>query len=152
MIARLFKNTHIKIGYKTKNTIQNNLQYKEHNTNKYTNSGIYQMKCHGCSLRYIGQTGRNFKTRFKEHIQDIKYNKPKSKYAEHILDTQHSYNTIETTMDILQIQKKGPILNTLERYYIYNLSKDKLQLNDTYIDTYNPIFNIIRNQNIQVTH
>jgi hypothetical protein len=55
-------------------------------------------------------------------------------------------------MDILQYERKGPILNTLERYYIYNLSKDKLQLNDTHIDTYNPIFKIIRNQNIQDTH
>jgi hypothetical protein len=57
------------------------------------------------------------------------------KFAQHILDTQHTYDTIEKTMDILHIEKKGPLLNMWERFYIHNLSVKKLQMNDTYKDT-----------------
>jgi hypothetical protein len=31
-------------------------------TDKYEKSGIYQMKCPDCPLKYIGQTGRTFYT------------------------------------------------------------------------------------------
>jgi hypothetical protein len=36
-------------------------------------------------------------------------------------------------------------MNTLERYHIYRITKDGRQMNDTYSETYNPIFNIINN-------
>jgi hypothetical protein len=102
-ITTLFKNTNIRIEYKTRNTVQNILQPRKHDIDKYNNIGIYQMKCNSCQLRYIGQTGRNFTTRYKEHIQAIRSSRPNSKYAQHILDTQHTYGTMEDTMDILHI-------------------------------------------------
>jgi hypothetical protein len=93
-------------------------------------------------LRYIGQTGRTFKDRYKEHIQAIRTNKHTSKYAQRLLDTGHAYSTFEETMDIIQTTKKGYLLNTLEQFYIYDLSKKKLQMNATYTDTHNPIFDL----------
>jgi hypothetical protein len=68
-ITRLFKNTNIRIAYKTKNTIQNHLQPRKHDTNKYNNSGIYQVKCNSCQLRYIGQTDRNIKSTYRQYVQ-----------------------------------------------------------------------------------
>jgi hypothetical protein len=69
-ITKMLKETNIKIAYWTKSTIQNLvkpcLQWGE-----YEESGIYQMRCMDCPLKYIGQTGRTFKTRCKEHIQAI---------------------------------------------------------------------------------
>jgi hypothetical protein len=64
-ITRLFKNTNIRTAYETKNTIQNHLQPKKHDIDKYNHSGIYQIKCNSCQLKYIGQTGRNFRTGYK---------------------------------------------------------------------------------------
>jgi hypothetical protein len=55
-------------------------------------------------------TGRNFLTHFKEHIKAINPNKPNSKFAQNILDTKHTYDTISKTMDKLHI-KKGPPAN-----------------------------------------
>jgi hypothetical protein len=66
-------------------------------------------------------------------------------WTQHILDTQHAYGTIEDTLDILHIEKKGPLKNTLERFHIYKLSQENMQLNDTYTDIHNPIFNLITN-------
>jgi hypothetical protein len=103
------------------------------------------MNCKDCQLKYVGQTGRNFRTRYKEHIQAIRANKPNSKYAQHILDTQNTYSNIQETMDILHIEKKGPLMNTLEQFHIYSLWKENLQLNDIYTDIHNPIFNVIIN-------
>jgi hypothetical protein len=80
-------------------------------TDIYNQSGIYQLKCNDCSLKYIGQTGRTFKTRYKEHIYAIRTNKLNSKYAEHILDTGHTYGTINETVDVMRIKKEGRLLN-----------------------------------------
>jgi hypothetical protein len=96
--TKLFKDTH-----------QNNLQNTEHDTKpekqhtqseKY-NSGIYQLKCLDCQLKYIGQTGRAFHTRCKEHILAIKNNDGNSGYSNHILNTGHKYGPITDTMDIV---------------------------------------------------
>jgi hypothetical protein len=43
-------------------------------------------------------------------------------------------------MEIIKTERKGWYFNTLERYYIYEISKDNLHMNDTNIDTHNPIF------------
>jgi hypothetical protein len=111
-ITRLFKNTNLRIAYKTNNTIRNHLQPKNHDTDKYKYncSGIYQIKCNSCQLKYIGQTGRNFRTPYKEHIRAIHSNKTTSRYAQHILDTRHTYGTIEDTLDILHFEKKRPVI------------------------------------------
>jgi hypothetical protein len=46
-------------------------------------------------------------------------------------------------MDILQIAKKGKYINKLEKFYIYKTTKQNLQLNDTYTDIHNPIFDTL---------
>jgi hypothetical protein len=50
--------------------------------NKYESSGIYKLKFLTCQGLYAGQTGRNFKARYKEHIREIRYNKLKAEYAQ----------------------------------------------------------------------
>jgi hypothetical protein len=98
------------------------------------------MKCNDCPLKYIGQTGRTFNTRFKEHIYNIKCNNSNTGYSIHILDARLSYDTIENTMDVIRIGQKGKYLNTLEKYYIYKINKTGLLMNDMNIDEHNPIF------------
>jgi hypothetical protein len=45
-------------------------------------------------------------------------------------------------------------MNTWERFHIHRLSRDGLQLNDTYADTHNPIFTLINSysQEINTDH
>jgi hypothetical protein len=101
------------------------------------------LKCNGCPKTYVGQTGRTFRTRFKEHIHDIRNSRHHSKYAQHILDTGHECGTIDQTMEVLHVENKGYRLNTLEKFEIYKLKQDNLQLNDAYTVTQNPIFDIL---------
>jgi hypothetical protein len=58
-ITKLFKNTQIRVAFHAKNTISNILKHHAQ-TDKYNNSGTYQMKCLDCPLKYVGQTGRTF--------------------------------------------------------------------------------------------
>jgi hypothetical protein len=141
-IAKLFKNTKVKTAFRTNNTIKRILKPKPQIElgNKYNSPGVYKLKCNDCHLQYIGQTGRSFLTRYKEHIRAIRYNKEASGYAQHILNTRHSYGNIEDVMDIIKTERKGKHLDTLEKYHTFCTYK---HLNDNNIDIHNPIFNIV---------
>jgi hypothetical protein len=57
----------------------------------------------------------------------------------------HTYGTIEETLELMQVTKKDHLLNTLERFHIYDNTKRKLKMNDTYADAHNRIFDLITN-------
>jgi hypothetical protein len=69
-----------------------------------------------------------FKTRCKEHIRDMKNNGQYSMFAQRIVETGHEYDTIEKKMKILNIEKKSQKLNTCEKFHIYEITKQNLQL------------------------
>jgi hypothetical protein len=71
---------------------------------------------------YVGQTGRKFRTRYKEHMRDIRNNKENTGYSHHILSTGHMYGMLEDTLQMVKIQNKGLHLNTLEGFHIYKES------------------------------
>jgi hypothetical protein len=81
----------------------------------------------------------------QEHIQDTKTDRQNSTYGQHIIDTGHTYGTIIGTSEVFHTKKKGKLLNSKERFHIYNFSKQKRQMNDTFADTHNPILNLIIN-------
>jgi hypothetical protein len=70
-----------------------------------------------------------------------------------LLDMGHAYGTIEETKEVIQTAKKGHLLNTFKQFYICDLSRRKLQMNDTHTDTHNPIFDlVINNLNTSAQH
>jgi hypothetical protein len=145
-IAKLFKEAQIKSAFRTRNTIQNVV--KPHlQIDKYEKSGIYQMKHMDCPLKYVGQIGRKFQTRYKEHIRTIRNNNDKSGYSNHILNAGHAYGSITDTMKIVKIEKKGKSLKHTRKYHIYKMSKNRLRMNDTYTDVYNSIFEVLQELN-----
>jgi hypothetical protein len=64
------------------------------------------MICKDCLLRYIRQTGRTFRTKYEEHIREIKTNGQSSKFVQHILDTTHNHDTMDQTMKIYYTWKE----------------------------------------------
>jgi hypothetical protein len=117
-ITNLFKHTNVRIAFHTRNSILSHLTNHTHK-NQYLSSGIYKLTCPDCNKAYIGQTGRNFSIRFNEHNQAFCKNSTSSNVAQHLNEHAHSFGTIDTTTHILQHQKKGPHLNTLEKFYIH---------------------------------
>jgi hypothetical protein len=77
----------------------------------------------------------------------LRNNNGSSGYSNHMLNTGHTYGSTADTMKVLKTEKKGKHLKALEKYHIYKTSKDELQMSDTYIDTHNPIFEVIQEIN-----
>jgi hypothetical protein len=145
-ITKPLKNTRMKVAFHTQNTIKTLKHHTQ--TDKYNNSGIYQMKCLDCPLKYTGQTGRTFSIRYKEHNHAIKNNHSNSGYSNHIQNTGYTYGTITDTRDVTRTGREDRHLNTLEKYHIYKISRSNLHMNDTC----NPIFQILHELYDSSTH
>jgi len=95
---------------------------------QFDSSGVYQLSCPDCHMKYVGQTGGSFQVRFSEHLWDYKYNK--SKFAQHLLDNKHSISPTEDIMKVLYKMNRGKLMDTMERYYIYRETYMNNQIND----------------------
>jgi hypothetical protein len=97
-ITKLFKKFNLNIVCRTVNTLEQHLTKTKHKGDIYDRCGVYKIKCMECRGAYIGQTGRKFRIRYKEHIRDIRNNRDNTGYLNHILNTRHTYGTLEDTM------------------------------------------------------
>ena len=146
IITKLFKKSELRIAYKANNKIGQRLKTKTNGTDteqQYKKSGIYSLTCPDCQMKYVGQTGRSFHKRYKEHFHDYKYNIRKSSFATHLLDHNHSIGPINEIMTILYTTKKGILMDTMEKFYIYNETRLNNQINDKNTVKPNAIFNVI---------
>jgi hypothetical protein len=127
--------------------------YKYHIYHRYPHRdkcdtcGVYKLNCRSCARSYIGQTGRSFKTRFKEHVSDIKNNRCKTGYSQHILNYGHERAHSVTELEILEKQNKDPFLNSLEKFHIFKSKKENKLLNVIQFDINNPIYEVIEQFN-----
>jgi hypothetical protein len=60
------------------------------------------------------------------------------------LNTGHAYRTIADAMEVITTGKKGKYFNILERYHIYEISRENRHMDSAHIDTHNPIFETLR--------
>jgi hypothetical protein len=102
---------------------------KTQQPNKFDNNGLYQLTSPMCHKKYVGQPGRPFLVRFREHYRDYKYSNNKSKFAQHVTEEGHAFGPIDI-MGILHIANKGRMLDTLEKFYIYRETQLVTQIND----------------------
>jgi hypothetical protein len=91
----------------------------------------------------VGQTGRNLKQRYKEHIRYIWNNDPQSAYATHIINNLHEFRDINDNMSILKQTNKGPYMNTLEQFYIQLFAYNNKLIPEQNTGDYSPIFRFI---------
>ena len=153
-VTKLFKHTNVRIAYRTQNTIGKLLRH--HHNPKYDDhfdkSGIYELTCPDCDKKYVGQTDRSFRTRFREHLWDYRYKTGNSKFAQYLHEHDHSFGPINSVMDILQIVGKGAMMDTLERYHIYKITNLGTQINDKSTATCNILFNTLIRHDVPRGH
>ena len=70
-IASSFASSVTKLTYKTSDTLENRLQNTTTLDNKYSLCGDWKLTCNECPKFYIGVTGRDFHTRYIEHIKHL---------------------------------------------------------------------------------
>jgi hypothetical protein len=94
-------------------------------------------------MKYVGQRGRSFHKRYKEHFHDFKYNIRKSSFANQLLDNSHYIGPINEIMTILYTTKKDNFMDTIERFHIYTETRLNNQINDRNTVKPNAIFDVI---------
>lgn len=116
-INKLFNKTNITFAYQNRQ----NLKHKIHNDNSkipiYNHPGIYKISCNTCHKFYIGQTGRNFNIRFKEHTRDSENNP--STFFQHLKTEKHDVKPINEALKVLHITQKGAVMTVLEEIEIF---------------------------------
>jgi len=144
-ITNIFRQTDLNNSLRTKNTIGNLLTHKNPTPDIYSKYGKYKVSYPDCIKTYVGQTGRRFSTRYKEHNTAFRNNNQTHSFAKH-LNEGHSFGTMNENMQILhRHQKKGPHLNTIERFHIHAKSITNNHLNDDQTIFPNAIFDALLN-------
>ena len=91
--------------------------------NIFQKSGIYKITCNNCDKFYVGQTGRDLGTRFKEHTKisrndefNYKNKNNISAMKRHLIETKH--NCTENNIQLLHCLNKSRKMDILEEYQI----------------------------------
>ena len=89
-LTRVLRNFDIRVFSKPVKTIQQEFPSpKDRPTSDKQTSVIYKIDCQDCQWSYIGESGRCFETRRKEHIRNVKRNKAGSNIASHAWSHDH---------------------------------------------------------------
>ena len=86
------------------------------------------MVCNDCDMVYIGQTGRAFRQRFKEHLPKNNLKASKSKYAEHLMVHNYNYTDFDINCKPLHLCNKGRYMNAAEAVSYTHLDVYKRQV------------------------
>lgn len=119
-LKNIFKKHNIDLVFTNNAKLLSTICNIKDKTDNNSKSGIYEISCKDCPLKYIGQTRRNILTRFKEHSAHIKYNQPeKSAVAQHVLDFDHFNINKEENLKLLKNVNHVSKLNAWESLYIH---------------------------------
>jgi hypothetical protein len=106
------------------------LIHTDHAPDRFSSSGVYKLICPDCHKAYVGQTGRQFSTRYKEHKTAFLNNSNTSSFAKHLSEEAHSFGPINNIMQIVHCHRKGAYLSTIERFHIHTEFTKNNHLND----------------------
>lgn len=139
---RIFQHFGYTLAHKTNNKLEKLIKNR---SNATLDTGVYKLTCSDCQAFYLGQTGRSFKERFKEHVKSIGKINPESKFAQHINSTQHNYTNFETNLQVIHRMKKGDVLSRNEEFEIYKNKDNRFMLNNKINTATNKLYDLILN-------
>jgi uncharacterized protein HemY len=87
----------------------------------------------------------SLKQRYQEHIRYIRHNELQSAYALHILNNNHEYDPMNSTMTFLKHINKKALLLPYEQLYIQSHHQHKQLSSEQYLGENNPVYQQIRN-------
>jgi hypothetical protein len=130
-LGNVIKKEGLQIAFKTSPLLNTLMNSSKDCISNWEKSGVYKLKCGDCDANYVGQTGRSFQTRIAEHTSARRMGNRSSKFAEHLLDTGHSFNPTNN-VEFIHFCQKSKLLDVLEAIEIHKLKKDNsvTSLND----------------------
>jgi hypothetical protein len=119
-ISKILKKNNKNVAYYSRKSLKSYLVQNKDKIDKINQSGVYKLNCNDCESHYIGQTGRSFKIRLKEHLACYRNKNDKSNFALHLNEQNHSFNNT-TGISFLHLSEKSKKLNKLEALEINRL-------------------------------
>jgi hypothetical protein len=151
-IANIFRNTKLQIAYRPTNTLSKYFMTSTPPVKDLQKSGVYEITCHTCNQKYIGQTSSDLHTRFTEHCRYIKSNNPKSAYAVHILNNQHEYGPASNTIRLIQQCNINKHLIHRENLHIQEYSKKRKLVQEQATNDRNILYDLATHINTVHNH
>jgi hypothetical protein len=140
-LNKIFKSVDTKISFSSNNKLKHLLGNTKDKIDASNKSGIYKINCSSCDSAYIGQTRRNIKTRFKEHMAHYRYNRPeKSSIALHLLNEGH--HTSEKELKLIK-QTPNHLLDAYESIFIHKF-KNVVVNNDKGPIPFSPLYSFLK--------
>lgn len=140
-----FRNKKMEMVYSTQNKLCMMLGNTKDRTLKENKSGIYEITCM-CSCKYFGQSRRQLRIRFKEHLSAIRLNQPnKSAVADHALSSLH-LNLSDFNLNVKKVVVNPTLLDAYESFYIhkhYQLNPNERLLNTDLGNISSCLFNCV---------
>lgn len=145
-LRKTLEKENIHIVYNNNKKLKQILGSTKDETPTSERSGIYEISCENCNKKYIGQTKRSIKTRFKEHISCIK-NKQinRSSVAAHVFassdnnEPPHNIGPFEESVRLLKTVQNPRKLDAYESLLI---SKTKNVMNADNGNILSPLFDL----------
>ncbi|XP_046389294.1 uncharacterized protein LOC124158154 [Ischnura elegans] len=138
-IGNLIPKDKYKVAFYTPHSLKKSLCKNKDTIEKTNLSGVYEVFC-DCGASYVGQTGRDFTTRMKEHKKCKENGDETSMEAKHLLNSGHD---CEFDPVILHVADKGRKLDALEQIEINRRKKsNKPLLNELLYYTSSPLLSI----------
>jgi hypothetical protein len=137
--TKFFKRQEIRPAFYNRQNLGSFLSKAKDIIPRLEKSGVYKLVCE-CSASYIGQTGRKFKERLKEHIACFKNGQSQSNFASHLLDNNHQS---DFSLEILHYERKGQRLDALEQIEILKCLNGNCEIvNDLVYTSRSPLLNL----------
>lgn len=108
---------------------------------KLKQSGVYKLECDKCKAQYVGQTGRCFSTRIREHSRTWYSGKGESAFGQHLRAEGHDFE-VAKNFTCLHRCNKGKKLDALEALEINKRKNEPTLLNDRMDLNNSPLLNI----------
>jgi hypothetical protein len=92
-VNRMLKRHAINLAHKPANTLRKQLCHmKDKQTAGDISDSTYRINCNDCDHSYVGETGRNTRTRIEEHRSNVVKRDPTSLVYQHVRRTGHTMN------------------------------------------------------------
>lgn len=118
-LKSVFAQHDLEIVFTSANKLRHLLRPTKDTTDRDSKPGIYEVSCPDCEDKYVGQTSRTITARFKEHMRNVKYNRPHlSAVAKHILENGH-WNISADSSRLVHVVNNKLRLDAYESYYIH---------------------------------
>jgi hypothetical protein len=126
-IFKLAKENHITSVHTTRGALKDCLINLKDKRPSSVKSGIYEITCDECDMKYCGQTSRRASIRWKEHDRAIRYKQPeKSAVAAHCIEHGHKVGEKKLVKEVSNFAQ----LNAWESYYIEKAGDDVINIDD----------------------